>query len=153
MWHSIIYIIPKYLLDPKATSFKVSAVIFQAKTFSGLRKQVYDCASVSYAIYDIPKEKSIWYPHESNDLNISIRFGAKEHALTFIRRMSELKLYSTWGNLIEIEESPIVLDTLEEPVIYIYHHHYVKIHSSSPENSLAETNSNAVSEITNDFNP
>ena len=83
-------------------------------------------------------------------MNISIRFKTEEHALTFIRRMSELKLYSTWGNLIEIEESPIVLDTLEEPVIYIYHHHYVKLDSSSPENSRADTFSN-VSEVTNDF--
>ena len=71
--------------------------------------------------------------------------------MLFISKLSEMKVHLNLNVNFEINE---ILDTepLVHPVQYVYLHHYDKSHSSSPDNSRADTMSKT-SEVTNDFEP
>lgn len=131
--------------------FRVVAKIVDGKNYSGYRKRVFECASSCHAMYNVPALQSIWYPFESNDLHVSLRFKLEENAVSFIGRLSEMKCHSVVNDNIEINEQPETL-LMMQPVSYVFPHHYKKVDSTSPDNSRADTLSRT-SEVTNDSDP
>ena len=131
--------------------FRVTAKLTDGLKYSGFRKRVFEYASSCHAMYNEPAAQSIWYPAGSSDLYVSLRFKLEENAVSFIGRLSEMKCSSFLNDNIEINERPETL-LLVQPASYVFPHHYMKVDSTSPINSRADTVS-MISEVTNDSDP
>jgi hypothetical protein len=88
---------------------------------------------------------SIYYPDNSDDLEISVLFENKENAASFLNRMANYKESDQFrGGEIEFQRKFEIFESDEEAT-YILVTDYVKEHSDSPNNSRTDTIS--VSEI------
>ena len=137
------------------TYYAFHARVLDAKKHSGYRRRIFQDSQDCQGCYDFRKSSrsssratgnlSIYYPDNSDDLEISVLFKDEGNAASFLGRMANYKGSDQFRGGGIVFERDFECFKSDEKATYILVTDYVKEHSASPNNSRTDTIS--VSEI------
>lgn len=108
-------------------------MFMDAKPRKGIRATVFKCAERFHGRYRNNVGESIFYPDESNHLEVHLRFEEKRDAQDFLVELSRLRHehHRFHGGMIEFEEEPLEVSAPNK-ANPIFFGHYVTTDSTSP---------------------
>ena len=113
--------------------YEISATFKDAEPRKGIRATVYKCAEKYHGRYRNSVGESIFYPNESSDLEVHLRFEEKRDAQDFLVELSRLRSeHHRFHDMIEFEEEPLEV-SVPNKANPVFFGHYVTTDSTSPE--------------------